>query len=334
MMKAFDLPALSRRLVVGALAAAAFGAQANEARYTYEVTVTNITYNQRFTPLLLATHQPTIRFFALGQPALPQLATLAEEGNVAPLRALLDGSPLVRATAAGNGLLDPGQSISFRIEGNPWKERLSLAAMLIPTNDAFVAVNAMQLPFPGWPAQSATAIAYDAGSEVNDEPLLRRVRRLRGRRARGRRRRLRACAPRHARHRRLQAQRARLAQPGGAGQREAGALRRRLTAARGGYSPPSRYARQRGYARRISATCATNLGQAWQAFRCARTAQRSKKPSWRSSPASTRAVTSRQLRCGKNPIVRRPPCCRTSAAAGTSAGAVVRGAAAPRHWSA
>jgi hypothetical protein len=169
-MKVFDLPALSRRLVVGALAAAAaFGAQANDSVHTYEVTVTNITYNQRFTPLLLASHQPTIRFFTLGQPALPQLATLAEEGNVGPLRALLDGSPLVRATAAGNGLLDPGQSITFRIEGNPWKERLSLAAMLIPTNDAFVAVNAMQLPFPGWPAQSATAVAYDAGSEVNDE---------------------------------------------------------------------------------------------------------------------------------------------------------------------
>jgi hypothetical protein len=160
---------LTRRLALAALAAACFGAHAQEGRWTYEVTVTNITYNQRFTPLLLATHQPTIRLFTLGQPALPALATLAEEGNVAPLRALLDASPLVVATAAGSGLLDPGKSISFQIQGNPWRDRLSLAAMLIPTNDAFVSLNAVQLPYPGWPAQTYTAIAYDAGSEVNDE---------------------------------------------------------------------------------------------------------------------------------------------------------------------
>jgi Spondin_N len=163
------LHAPTRRLLLAGLVAATFGAHADERRWTYEVTVTNVTYNQRFTPLLLATHKPDIRVFTLGAPALPQLATLAEDGNVAPLRALLDASPLVHATAAGNGLLDPGQSVSFRIQGNPWRDRLSLAAMLIPTNDAFVALNAVQLPYPGWAAQAYTAIAYDAGSELNDE---------------------------------------------------------------------------------------------------------------------------------------------------------------------
>jgi hypothetical protein len=165
-----SLSTLTRRLALAALAATAFGAQAsNESRWTYEVTVTNITYNQQFTPLLLATHQPTIRFFTLGQPAIPQLVTLAEEGNVAPLRKLLDDSPLVNATAAGNGLLDPGKSITFQIQGNPWRDRLSVAAMLIPTNDAFMSLNAVALPYPGWPVQTYTAVAYDAGSEVNDE---------------------------------------------------------------------------------------------------------------------------------------------------------------------
>lgn len=159
----------TRRAAIAALATVALGAQANEGRWTYEVTVTNITYNQRFTPLLLATHKPEIRFFTLGQPAIAELVTLAEEGNVAPLRALLQASPLVNATAAGSGLLDPGKSISFQIQGNPWRDRLSLAAMLIPTNDAFVSLDAVQLPYPGWPAQTYTARAYDAGSEVNDE---------------------------------------------------------------------------------------------------------------------------------------------------------------------
>lgn len=159
----------TRRLALAALATAAFGAHASEGRWTYEVTVTNITYSQQFTPLLLATHMPTITFFTLGQPAIAPMVTLAEEGNIAPLRAVLDASPLVNATAAGNGLLDPGKSITFRIQGNPWRDRLSLAAMLIPTNDAFVALNAVQLPVPGWPEQRYVATAYDAGSEVNDE---------------------------------------------------------------------------------------------------------------------------------------------------------------------
>ena len=149
---------LTRRLLLAGLMATTFGAQANEGRWTYEITVTNITYNQRFTPLLLATHRPAITIFALGKPALPQLATLAEDGNVAPLRAVLDGSPLVSATAAGDGLLDPGKSVTFRIQGNPRRDRLSLAAMLIPTNDAFVALNAVQLPYPGWPAQTLSLI--------------------------------------------------------------------------------------------------------------------------------------------------------------------------------
>jgi Spondin_N len=145
-------------------------AQANTGTeaWTYEVTVTNITYNQRFTPLLLATHKPTISFFKLGEAASAPLVTLAEEGNIAPLRDVLTASPLVTNTAAASGLLDPGKSMTFTIKGNPFRDRLSLAAMLIPTNDAFVALNTVALPAWGGTA-TYVARAYDAGSEVNDE---------------------------------------------------------------------------------------------------------------------------------------------------------------------
>jgi hypothetical protein len=162
---------VGRRLLLAALSGFALGAHADGVpqRWTYEVTVTNITYNQRFTPVLLATHRPGIALFTLGQAASPGLVTLAEEGNVAPLRAALDSNALVTATAAGNALLDPGKSVTFRIQGNPWRDRLSLAAMLIPTNDAFVALSAVSLPAAGQGAQTHTARAYDAGSEVNDE---------------------------------------------------------------------------------------------------------------------------------------------------------------------
>jgi hypothetical protein len=160
-----------RRFALAALSCLALGAQANGAQSmaTYEVTVTNITYNQRLTPVLLATHKPDIAFFTLGQAASPELATLAEEGNVAPLRAVLQASASVTATEAGSALLDPGKSVTFRIQGRPLRDRLSMAAMLIPTNDAFMALNAAPLPLPGQALQSHTVVAYDAGSEVNDE---------------------------------------------------------------------------------------------------------------------------------------------------------------------
>lgn len=163
---------LSRRLTLLSavlLATAAVSPARAEPSFTYEVTVTNATYSQRFTPLLLATHRPGVALFRVGEPASAQLRTLAEEGNVAPLKAVLDGMREVTATAAGNALLDPGQSVTFRITANPWRDRLSLAAMLIPTNDAFVALNAVALPFPGGDELRLSATAYDAGTEVNDE---------------------------------------------------------------------------------------------------------------------------------------------------------------------
>ena len=97
------------------------------------------------------------------------LPSPAEDSHVAPLKALLDGLPDVGATVAGNSLLAPGGSITFRIQANPWRDRLSLAAMLIPTNDAFMALNAVSLPFPGGSQARYTAPAYDSGTEVNDE---------------------------------------------------------------------------------------------------------------------------------------------------------------------
>jgi hypothetical protein len=133
----------------------------------YEVTITNVTYRQQFTPLLLVTHEPSVRLFTLGMPAIPELATLAEEGNVGPLRVRLEASPDVNMTEAGSGLTNPGATTTLRIRARPFRDRLSLAAMLIPTNDAFLALDAVTLPLHG----SATfdVRAYDAGSEVNDE---------------------------------------------------------------------------------------------------------------------------------------------------------------------
>lgn len=134
---------------------------------TYAVTVTNITAGQAFTPIIAATHRSSIGFFELGQPASDELEMLAEGGNTMPLEDLLNAnSSVVSDVQTTAGLLGPGESVTIYIEGKLRHDVLSFAAMLLPTHDTFVAVDSVPLPV-GY--SSTHAVAYDAGTEVNDE---------------------------------------------------------------------------------------------------------------------------------------------------------------------
>ena len=133
----------------------------------YEVTITNITSGQTFTPLLVATHKSSVSLFELGTPASTELATIAESGNIGPMATLLDGMPdKVYATANSGGLLGPGESVTVEIAGSRRFGRVSVVGMLIPTNDSFVALDSAHLS--RWEKQHVVP-AYDAGSEYNDE---------------------------------------------------------------------------------------------------------------------------------------------------------------------
>lgn len=132
----------------------------------YEVSITNVTKKQIFTPILAATHGSSVALFKAGKPASPQLATLAESGNPQPLATLLRANAKVMQVKTNPDVLLPGKTVKIRIKGNRTASRLSVAAMLIPSNDAFFAVNAIKLPFK---KKVVVARAYDAGSEVNDE---------------------------------------------------------------------------------------------------------------------------------------------------------------------
>jgi len=135
---------------------------------SYEVTITNITKGQTFTPIILATHRQSISLFELGSPASEALEIMAEGGNTAPLAEMLDDAEAkVTDVQAGDSLLGPGETITFKIKGNSRRDSLSLAGMLIPTNDTFVALNSVHLP--RWGSVSYLAQAYDAGTEANDQ---------------------------------------------------------------------------------------------------------------------------------------------------------------------
>lgn len=138
----------------------------------FEITITNLTRDQTFTPVFVATHTPGVRLFELGQPALPQLATLAEEGDVAPLMSLAAASPLVfDSTFTGpppGGFIGPGQSRTIIVRTRGGFDHLTMAAMLIPTNDGFFALRDIAGP-TGQGVMTHTSPAYDSGTERNDE---------------------------------------------------------------------------------------------------------------------------------------------------------------------
>ena len=92
----------------------------------------------------------------------------AEGGDTVPLNDILDANPIVTDTATSSGLLAPGASVTVQITARSAREHLSMAAMLLPTNDGFFSFQNLALP-QGRDSSVAYGPAYDAGSEPNDE---------------------------------------------------------------------------------------------------------------------------------------------------------------------
>lgn len=147
------------------LMSSAIGGDDDDDGGEFEVVVTNLTRGQRFTPILVASHRKDVRLFELGQAASPELATVAEEGDTGPLRARLEADPRVLDVAVGPGLLLPGESRKVTVDTRGLFDHLSVVAMLIPTNDGFLAANGIK----GGRSVVIFSPAYDSGSEINDE---------------------------------------------------------------------------------------------------------------------------------------------------------------------
>jgi len=142
-------------------------ADSSDREPSWQVTITNVTPGQTFTPLLAATHYGSVDMFEPGSAATAQLADLAEAGDIVPLRTVLESAGSAVSDIQTNGaLLGPGESVTLRLHGKPG-QYLSLAGMLIPTNDTFVGVDSVFLPIHG--GTTIHALAYDAGTEANDQ---------------------------------------------------------------------------------------------------------------------------------------------------------------------
>ncbi len=143
-------------------------ALADGAGRSFSVTITNLTRGQTFTPILVASHREGVKLFTPGSPASPELAALAEGGDTMPLGTLLGAMGGVLDVTDSGGLLVPGASVTVKVETRGRFNHVSVASMLIPTNDAFFTLNGIAGP-SGNRTVLVMAPAWDAGSEPNDE---------------------------------------------------------------------------------------------------------------------------------------------------------------------
>lgn len=132
------------------------------------VTVTNLTAGMYFTPLFIGAHDDQFSLFELGEMASPQLEALAEMGDGSGLADWVMNTGGV--SASNNTPMLPGSmsaTIDLTTGDNPY---LSVASMLLPTNDAFFALNHWMIPTEAG-TYTMTVHAYDSGTEANNEIL-------------------------------------------------------------------------------------------------------------------------------------------------------------------
>ncbi len=141
----------------------------------FEITLTNLTTGepgmggQIFSHPIFAAHFASDGLAKVGEPAIPALVALAENGDVS---GLLEFATAIGAdTAVADNVVIPGGSVTVRLKGNILNSSLTVASMLVSTNDGFIAASDVPLyDENGMPVSTTLELmAYDAGSEENTE---------------------------------------------------------------------------------------------------------------------------------------------------------------------
>ena len=107
-----------------------------------DITLTNLSHGNHFTPLLFAAHDSGQHMFQIGVAATASLQAMAEGCDISFLNTnMMSVDADVNANPAG-GLMMPGQTVQFTMTTQNTNTQLSAVAMILPTNDAFSGINA------------------------------------------------------------------------------------------------------------------------------------------------------------------------------------------------
>lgn len=148
--------------------------------YSYSVSLTNLTAAQPLSPVAVVLHGGNYTPYVLGKPASVGLEMLAESGSNANFIAEANTHSHVMSTMSGAGLIMPGTMEAIDIEtmvteamvteGSMPMLKLSLATMLVNSNDAISGVSALDLSdLDVGESMSMMLKSYDTGTEANSE---------------------------------------------------------------------------------------------------------------------------------------------------------------------
>ena len=130
------------------------------------ITVTNLTHGIYFTPVITAAHDANTSIFHGAEAASAELQALAEGGDISGVSGLLSNAGADINENPAGGLLEPANSASFSLDTS--NKYLSVAAMMLPTNDGFIGLDSWEIPSEAG-TYTVFLNAYDAGTEANDE---------------------------------------------------------------------------------------------------------------------------------------------------------------------
>lgn len=162
-------------VIITSLALSACGGSSNntdDMMKTYKVTIKNVTANQPFSHAAVILHMPSYHAFQAGQVASVGLEYLAEGGSTDEL---LDEATAVAghlASKSGTSEIFPGSSetIELSVAEDVTDFKVSIASMLVNTNDAFAGVSSKKISELAVGESFGMHIpVWDSGTEANDE---------------------------------------------------------------------------------------------------------------------------------------------------------------------
>ena len=161
---------MKKTLLTMALSAGIFNALSTGSVFAQDLSIelTNLTHGSHFTPLLVSAHGADQHVFEISTAASANLQAMAEGGDISGLVTDLSALNADNIENPAAGLMAPGQTISFDMSTQETNSYLSVVAMILPSNDGFVGLDALALPHAEG-RYTYYLNAYDAGTEANDE---------------------------------------------------------------------------------------------------------------------------------------------------------------------
>lgn len=135
---------------------------------TVSLEITNLTHGTYFTPLLVAAHNDSTHLFEVGTIASDAIQAMAEGGSISALATAATDAGAVIAENPASGLLAPASTTEVTDLDTLTNTHLSITAMVLPSNDGFVGLDAWEIPTTAG-TYTLYLNAYDAGTEANNE---------------------------------------------------------------------------------------------------------------------------------------------------------------------